>query len=90
MENNNRTMKELTMPNVLYQPSTQAPERIPYGLFHDKAVGDTRGLHQDEGISFFPRRSCKRLAILTTGNVQQLGEYEVHVLEKFCNILKFI
>ncbi|RDX72238.1 hypothetical protein CR513_48304, partial [Mucuna pruriens] len=77
-------LKELAMPDVLYQPwciqSTQSPEGISCGLFHDEAVGDTEGLHQDEGVPFFLKRSYKRLAILTAGYVQHLGRYEVHVL----------
>ncbi|RDX75050.1 hypothetical protein CR513_45125, partial [Mucuna pruriens] len=48
MENNDRTLKELTTPDVVYQPrrrSLQALERIPCGLFHNEAARDIGGLH---------------------------------------------
>ncbi|RDY14392.1 hypothetical protein CR513_00560, partial [Mucuna pruriens] len=56
MKNNDRTLKELTTPDVAYQPwciqrrSPQAFEGIPCGLFHNEATGDTGRLHQNEGI----------------------------------------
>ncbi|RDY10455.1 hypothetical protein CR513_05024, partial [Mucuna pruriens] len=62
MENNDRTLKELATPDVVYQPwciqypqrrSPQALKRIPCSLFHNEAAGDGRGLHQNEGISIF-------------------------------------
>ncbi|RDX97953.1 hypothetical protein CR513_19215, partial [Mucuna pruriens] len=80
MENNNRMLKELATPDVL---STQAPEGIPRGLFHNEATRDTGGLHQDEGIPFFPRRRSKRLTILTGNYVQHLGDIKHMFLEKF-------
>ncbi|RDX61780.1 hypothetical protein CR513_59957, partial [Mucuna pruriens] len=47
-----------------YEPKpTQAPEGVSCGLFHDEAVGDTRRLHQDEGIPFLPRWSSKGLVV---------------------------
>ncbi|RDY04590.1 hypothetical protein CR513_11683, partial [Mucuna pruriens] len=67
----------------LLPKSTQTPDEIPCDLFHDEVVGDTGGLHQDEDISFFPRPSCKRLAILTIGYVQHLGDMKHMFLEKF-------
>ncbi|RDX67520.1 hypothetical protein CR513_53592, partial [Mucuna pruriens] len=42
-------------------------------------VGDTRRLHQDEGIPIFPGWSCKRLAVFATSSFQHMGRYEVHV-----------
>ncbi|RDX77803.1 hypothetical protein CR513_42010, partial [Mucuna pruriens] len=73
MENNNRTLIELATPDVLYKSSAQTPKGISRGMFHNEAVGDTRGLHQYEGVSFLPRWSNKGLAILTIGSVQHLG-----------------
>ncbi|RDY11567.1 hypothetical protein CR513_03759, partial [Mucuna pruriens] len=64
MENNNeRTLKELATPDVVYQPwciqrrPPQAFEGIPCGLFHNEAIGDTGGLHQNEGIPILLGRS---------------------------------
>ncbi|RDX99957.1 hypothetical protein CR513_16914, partial [Mucuna pruriens] len=56
MENNDRTLKESAMPDVVYQPwrrSPQAFEGIPCGLFDNEAARDTRGLHQNEDVSIF-------------------------------------
>ncbi|RDX75398.1 hypothetical protein CR513_44718, partial [Mucuna pruriens] len=71
MENNNeRTLKELATPNVMYQPwciqrrSLQGLEGIPCGLLHNKTIGDTGRIHQDEGISILPRWSSKRLVLV--------------------------
>ncbi|RDX66005.1 hypothetical protein CR513_55282, partial [Mucuna pruriens] len=53
MENNDKTLKELATPDVVYQPSRKTPqvfERIPCGLLHNEVVGDTGGLHQNEGV----------------------------------------
>ncbi|RDX86595.1 hypothetical protein CR513_32060, partial [Mucuna pruriens] len=60
--------------------SPQALEGIPCGLFHNKAVGDTRRLHKNEGIPILPRWSCKGLTVPITGSLQQLERYEAHVL----------
>ncbi|RDY04769.1 hypothetical protein CR513_11479, partial [Mucuna pruriens] len=48
MENNDRTLKELATPDVVYQPwrrPSQALERIPRGLFHNETVGDLGRLY---------------------------------------------
>ncbi|RDY04387.1 hypothetical protein CR513_11906, partial [Mucuna pruriens] len=60
--------------------STQALEGVPRGLFHNEATGDTRRLHQDEGIPFLPRRSSERLALPTADHVQHMRRHEAHVL----------
>ncbi|RDX99995.1 hypothetical protein CR513_16877, partial [Mucuna pruriens] len=76
MENNDRTLKELATPDVEYQPwrrSPQALERVPCGLFHNEAVGDTGGLHQNEGVPILLGWNCKRLA----------GDMKRMFLEKF-------
>ncbi|RDY00683.1 hypothetical protein CR513_16100, partial [Mucuna pruriens] len=51
MENNERSLKELAMWDVEKTP--QALKGISCGLFHHEAVGDTRGLYQDEDIPIF-------------------------------------
>ncbi|RDX63377.1 hypothetical protein CR513_58206, partial [Mucuna pruriens] len=81
MENNDQTLKELATPNVVYQPwkrPSQALQRISCSLFHNKAIRDTKRLHQDEGVSIFLGWSCKRLAVSATNSFQHLGRYEVH------------
>ncbi|RDX88506.1 hypothetical protein CR513_29885, partial [Mucuna pruriens] len=66
MENNDRTLKELATPDVVYQPwcvqypqlepaqsyelSLQALKRIPCGLYHNGVARDTEGLHQNENV----------------------------------------
>ncbi|RDX92660.1 hypothetical protein CR513_25168, partial [Mucuna pruriens] len=87
MENNNRTLEELATLNVLYQPwciiSTQAPEGIPRGLFHDEAARDTGRLYEDEGFPFLSRWSCKRLVVFIIDYVQHLGDMKCMFLGKF-------
>ncbi|RDY08813.1 hypothetical protein CR513_06916, partial [Mucuna pruriens] len=53
MENNDRILKELATPNMVYQPWRRPPQAlgIPRGLLYNEAAGDTRGLHQNEGLS---------------------------------------
>ncbi|RDX93591.1 hypothetical protein CR513_24123, partial [Mucuna pruriens] len=70
MENNNdRTLKELATPNVVYQPwciqrrSPQALEGIPCGLLHNETTSDTERLHQDKGVFILPGWSSKRLVV---------------------------
>ncbi|RDX80231.1 hypothetical protein CR513_39239, partial [Mucuna pruriens] len=65
------------------EDSPQALKRIPCALFHNEAVGDTRGLHQNEGISIFLGWSCKGLSISTVGSLQHLGRHERNVPENF-------
>ncbi|RDY13980.1 hypothetical protein CR513_01022, partial [Mucuna pruriens] len=38
---------------------SQAPQGIPRSLFNDEAVGDTRRLHQNEGIPILPYGAAK-------------------------------
>ncbi|RDX89793.1 hypothetical protein CR513_28441, partial [Mucuna pruriens] len=105
MENNDRTLKELATPDVVYQPwciqypqlepaqtyelksglihlrgPPQAFEGIPCGLLHNEAVGDIRGLHQNEGVSILPRWSSEGLAVPSASTFQHLGRYEAHIL----------
>ncbi|RDY06541.1 hypothetical protein CR513_09457, partial [Mucuna pruriens] len=89
MQNNDRTLKELAIPDVVYQPwciqypqrrPPQTFERIPCGLFHNEAVGDTRGLHQNEGIPILLGWSSEGLAVSLAYSFQHLGRYEAHVL----------
>ncbi|RDX75809.1 hypothetical protein CR513_44275, partial [Mucuna pruriens] len=82
MENNDRTLKELATPDVVYQPwrrPSQAPQGIPRSLFDDEAAGDTRGLYQNEGIPILPGWSCKRLAVSSASTFQHLGRHEVYL-----------
>ncbi|RDX98367.1 hypothetical protein CR513_18728, partial [Mucuna pruriens] len=58
---------------------TQTFEGVPHCLLYDETVGDTRGLHKDEGISVLPRRSSERLAIFVVDYVQHIGRYEENV-----------
>ncbi|RDX95945.1 hypothetical protein CR513_21454, partial [Mucuna pruriens] len=60
MENNDRTLKDLATPDVAR--SAHALEGIPCGLFQNEIVGDTRRLHQDDGVPILPGWSSKRLA----------------------------
>ncbi|RDY13881.1 hypothetical protein CR513_01130, partial [Mucuna pruriens] len=49
MENNDRTLKELATPDVVYQPwrgPPQASEGIPCGFLHNEAIGDIGGVKQ--------------------------------------------
>ncbi|RDX94155.1 hypothetical protein CR513_23490, partial [Mucuna pruriens] len=72
MENNDRTLKELATPDVVYQPwrrPPQALEGIPCGLLHNKAVRDTRGIHQNEGVSILPGWSSKGLVVSTANSL---------------------
>ncbi|RDX70783.1 hypothetical protein CR513_49937, partial [Mucuna pruriens] len=80
MENHDRTLKELATPDVSYRRRPpQASQGIPRGLFNDKAVGDTKGLYQNEGIPILPRWSCKRLAVSSASTLQHLGRHEAHL-----------
>ncbi|RDY05492.1 hypothetical protein CR513_10670, partial [Mucuna pruriens] len=69
MENNDRTLKELATPDVVYQPwciqypqlepaqtrgPPQALEGIPRSLFHNEAVRDPGRLHQKECGLYWP------------------------------------
>ncbi|RDX76538.1 hypothetical protein CR513_43453, partial [Mucuna pruriens] len=69
-DNNKRTLQELAISDIVYQSwwiqrrPPQAFEKIPCGLFHNEAVGDTRGLHQNEGVPILLGQSNKRLPIL--------------------------
>ncbi|RDY07789.1 hypothetical protein CR513_08050, partial [Mucuna pruriens] len=106
MENNERTLKELATPNVVYQPwciqypqleptqtnelksglihlPPQAFKGIPYALFHNEAVEDTRRLHQNEGVPIFLGWSSGGLAISSTCSLQHLGDMKCMFLEKF-------
>ncbi|RDX72336.1 hypothetical protein CR513_48198, partial [Mucuna pruriens] len=86
IENNNRTLKELAMPNVLYQPwciqylrgPTQTFEGVPRGLLFDETVGDTKGLHKDKGVFVLLRWSSERLAIFADGYVQDMRRYKAN------------
>ncbi|RDX94759.1 hypothetical protein CR513_22832, partial [Mucuna pruriens] len=83
MENNDRTLKELATPNVVYQPwrrPPQASERIPCGLLHNEVIGDTRGLHQNEGILILPGWNNKRLVPILFNT---WGDMKRMFLEKF-------
>ncbi|RDY10700.1 hypothetical protein CR513_04733, partial [Mucuna pruriens] len=89
MENNNdRTLKELATPDVVYQPwciqrrSPQALEVIQYGLLHNETTGDTGRLYQDEDVSILPKWSSKRLVVFTTNSIQHMGRYETYVLRE--------
>ncbi|RDX75229.1 hypothetical protein CR513_44914, partial [Mucuna pruriens] len=82
MENNDRTLKELATPDVVYQPwrrPPQASKGIPCGLLHNEAAGDIRRLHQNEGVSILPGWSSEGLAVPSASTVQHLGRYEVHI-----------
>ncbi|RDX93405.1 hypothetical protein CR513_24344, partial [Mucuna pruriens] len=78
MENNDRTLKELATPYVVKRPP-QASKGIPCGLFHNEAVGDIRGLHQNEGVPILPGWSSEGLAIPSASTFQHLGRYEAHI-----------
>ncbi|RDX99886.1 hypothetical protein CR513_16997, partial [Mucuna pruriens] len=88
MENNDRTLKELATPDVVYQPwciqyprrPPQALEGIPCCLFHNEAVGDTGRLHQNEGVSILPGWSSKRLVPVLFNT---WGDMKHMFLEKF-------
>ncbi|RDY12471.1 hypothetical protein CR513_02729, partial [Mucuna pruriens] len=106
MENNNdRTLKELATPDVVYQlwciqypqlePAQtyelksglthlrrppQAFKGIPCGLFHNETVGDTRRLHQNEGVPILLGWSSEELAISSAYSLQHLGRYETYIL----------
>ncbi|RDX98430.1 hypothetical protein CR513_18647, partial [Mucuna pruriens] len=60
----------------------QASERIPCGLLHDEAVGDIRGLHQNEVVPILPRWSSEGLAVSSASTFQHMKRYEVHILGK--------
>ncbi|RDY10045.1 hypothetical protein CR513_05497, partial [Mucuna pruriens] len=87
MENNDKTLKELATPDVVYQPwciqypqlepaqtrrPPQALERIPRGLFHNETVGDSGRLYQDEGISILLGLSSKGLVAHRRGSTRVL------------------
>ncbi|RDX99056.1 hypothetical protein CR513_17947, partial [Mucuna pruriens] len=59
MENNNKILKELVTPYVLYQlwciQPTQTLEGVPRDLLYDNTIGDTGGLHKDEGLLMMDR-----------------------------------
>ncbi|RDY11796.1 hypothetical protein CR513_03494, partial [Mucuna pruriens] len=84
MENNDRTLKELATPDVVYQPwciqSLQALKRIPCGLFHNEAARDIGGLHQNESVSIFLGWSCKGLAPVLFNS---WGDMKCMFLKKF-------
>ncbi|RDY00060.1 hypothetical protein CR513_16797, partial [Mucuna pruriens] len=63
--------------------SPQALKGIPCGLLHNEAARDTRGIHQNEGISIFLGWSCKGLAVFVVGSLQHLGDMKRMFLEKF-------
>ncbi|RDX97139.1 hypothetical protein CR513_20124, partial [Mucuna pruriens] len=93
MENQDRTLKELAMLDVVYQPwCIDLIHLLPkfHGLagedphkhlkeFH-MVAGDTRRLHQDEGVPVFSRRSSKELVVPATSSFQHLGRHEMHLL----------
>ncbi|RDX87920.1 hypothetical protein CR513_30552, partial [Mucuna pruriens] len=85
MENNDRTLKELATPNVVYQRrrSPQEFKGISCGLLHNEAAGDTGRFHQDEGIFILPGWSSKRLIVSTTSSIQHVGDMKRMFLEKF-------
>ncbi|RDX98672.1 hypothetical protein CR513_18380, partial [Mucuna pruriens] len=74
IENNNeKTLKELSTP-------TRRPHKHLKEFY--VAVGDTRRLHQDEGVRILLGWSSKRLAVLIASSLQHLGRHEAHVLGK--------
>ncbi|RDX92497.1 hypothetical protein CR513_25367, partial [Mucuna pruriens] len=77
MENNDQTLKELATPDVVKTPTSI--EKNFSGLFHNEATGDTKRLHQDEGVPILPGWSCKRLTVFATSSFQHQGRYEAHV-----------
>ncbi|RDX87864.1 hypothetical protein CR513_30609, partial [Mucuna pruriens] len=88
MKNNDRILKELATLDVVYQPwciqrrPPQTSERIPFGLFHNEAVGDTRRLHQNEGVPILLGWSSEGLAVsLVLFNTW--GDMKRIFLEKF-------
>ncbi|RDX72608.1 hypothetical protein CR513_47880, partial [Mucuna pruriens] len=108
MENNERTLKELATPDIVYQPwciqypqlepaqsyelksglihlrrPPQAFEGIPYGLFHNEVVGDTRRLHENEGVPILLGWSSEGLAVSLACSLQHLGDMKCMFLEKF-------
>ncbi|RDY03768.1 hypothetical protein CR513_12610, partial [Mucuna pruriens] len=90
MENNDKTLKELATPDVVYQPwciqrrPPQTFERIPCILFHNEITGDTRRLHQDEGIPILLGWGSEGLPVLfnTWGDMKRI------FLEKFFSASK--
>ncbi|RDX89402.1 hypothetical protein CR513_28871, partial [Mucuna pruriens] len=86
MKNNDRILKELATPDVVYQPwciqrrPPQTFERIPCGLFHNEATVDTRRLHQDEGIPILLGWSSKGLVVSSACSLQHLERHEMHIL----------
>ncbi|RDX74350.1 hypothetical protein CR513_45921, partial [Mucuna pruriens] len=72
---------------MTHQRPPQASKGIPCGLLHNEAVGDIRGLHQNEGISIFPGWSSERLAVSSASALQHLGRHEARIPgEVLCGI----
>ncbi|RDX82420.1 hypothetical protein CR513_36794, partial [Mucuna pruriens] len=79
MENNDRTLKELATPDVVRRPP-QTSERIPCGLFHNEAAGDTKRLHQNAGVPILLGWSSEGLTVSSACSLQHLGRYEAYIL----------